>query len=81
MEKQMNNSNKPSFIAYHVREVGENSYWDRVGAAFGHRDDKGFDLILDSLPVSGRVVLRAPTEKPANNDKAASPQAHHQSAE
>ncbi len=77
----MNTSNKPSLIAYHVREVGENSYWDRVGAAFGHRDEQGFDLVLDSLPVSGRVVLRSPTEKPASNDKASGPQANHQPAE
>lgn len=64
----MTTSNKPSLIAYHVREVGENSYWDRVGAAFGHRDEQGFDLVLDSLPVGGRVVLRIPTEKQEATD-------------
>lgn len=64
----MTTSNKPSLIAYHVREVGENSYWDRVGVAFGHRDGQGFDLVLDSLPVGGRVVLRVPTEKPEATD-------------
>lgn len=54
----MTDKQKPTLIAYHVRKSGEKSYWDRVGAAFPHKDQSGFDLVLDSLPVSGRVVLR-----------------------
>ncbi len=65
----MNTSNKPNLIAYHVREAGENSYWDRVGAAFGHKDEQGFDLVLDSVPVGGRVVLRIPMENPEGIDE------------
>ena len=54
----------PALIGYVVRRNGEKSYWDRIGAAFPHRDGDGFDLVLDALPVGGRVTLRVPTEKP-----------------
>lgn len=64
MEKQMNTASKPDFIAHHVRASGQNSFWDRVGAAFAHKDGQGFDVVLDSLPVGGRVVLRVPSDKP-----------------
>ena len=48
----------PAFIAYHVAEKGENSFWTRIGAAFDHKDGKGFTLDLDLVPVSGgRIVL------------------------
>lgn len=54
----------PGFIAYTVRQSGEKSYWDRIGAAFPHKDGAGFDLVLDALPVNGRVTLRVLTERP-----------------
>ena len=54
----------PSYIAYKVRDAGEESYWDRVGAAFAHKKGGGYDVILDSLPLSGRITLRVPSEKP-----------------
>ncbi len=62
--------NKPTHIAYSVRDFtnsdGEvKADWNRVGAAWLHKDGKGFDLTLDSVPLSGRIVLRLnqPKEK------------------
>lgn len=50
---------KPSHIAYHVRDTEEGgSYFNRVGAAFAHKDGEGYSVILDSMPVDGRVTLR-----------------------
>lgn len=54
----------PSHIAYHVRDVGEDkSYFNRVGSAFEHKDGKGFNVILDALPVDGKLTLRTPKER------------------
>ena len=56
--------NKPSHTAYIVRDytkkdTGEaDSSWLKVGAAWLHKDGKGFDLQLEALPVDGRLVIR-----------------------
>ena len=49
-----------TFIAYTVRDRGaeKDAAWNRVGAAWQHRDGKGYDLHLDASPVDGRVTLR-----------------------
>ena len=54
----------PSHIAYQVRE-GEDgkSFFNRVGSAFEHKDGQGFNVLLDSVPVDGRVTLRTPKER------------------
>jgi hypothetical protein len=50
---------RPSHIAYNVREGDEGkSYFNRVGSAFEHGDGKGFNILLDSTPVNGKVTLR-----------------------
>ena len=50
---------KPDFIAYNVRESGDGKgYWNKVGAAWRHRDGRGYEVHLESLPVDGRVSLR-----------------------
>lgn len=54
----------PAMIAYSVRDAGEESYWDRVGAAFAHKKGGGYDVVLDSMPLNGRITLRVPSEKP-----------------
>ena len=55
-------SKRPTHTAYSVREYqkgGERkSDWNRVGIAWAHRDGDGFDIILDAIPVNGRVALR-----------------------
>lgn len=54
----------PSHIAFQVRDVGEDkSYFNRIGAAFEHKDGQGFNIQLDSVPVDGRVTLRTPQER------------------
>jgi hypothetical protein len=50
----------PEFLAWHVARKGESAYWNKVGAAWMHKDAKGYTLQLDSVPVGGRIVLRAP---------------------
>jgi hypothetical protein len=51
---------RPSHIAYHVREGKERdeNYWDRCGVAFEHGDRAGFNVVLSSMPVDGKLTLR-----------------------
>ena len=62
-------ANKPTHIAHSVRDFakkdgGEDSPWTRIGAGFVHKDGQGFNIVLDALPLSGRVVLRLNKPKP-----------------
>lgn len=55
---------RPSHIAYQVREGEENkSYFNRIGAAWTHKDGEGMTIQLDSLPVDGRVTIRTAQER------------------
>ncbi len=56
----------PSHYAYSVREgKGEDpkGFWTRIGAYFPHEDGEGGTLILDALPIHGRIVLRTPKDE------------------
>lgn len=54
----------PDFIAFHVQTKGDKTFWNRVGASWLHRDGNGMSLLLETFPIDGRIVLRAPL--PAN---------------
>jgi hypothetical protein len=59
-------SNRPTHVAYHVRERGEGkkSYWTRIGSVWIHGDEKGFNVQLDGLvPLDGRITVRVASEK------------------
>lgn len=57
----MSNSSKPDYIAYEVSEVNsEKSIWNAVGAAWNHNDNKGINIVLFAVPVSGKITLRTP---------------------
>jgi len=58
-------SKVPSYVAYNVTDRGEGkkSKWREIGVAFTHKDGKGFDILFDVVPLSGKITLRAPEEK------------------
>ena len=58
---------KPAFIAYHVRNRDDQAdgFWTRVGVAFPNADGKGFNILLDVIPLDGRITLREPSEPKA----------------
>jgi hypothetical protein len=57
-------SRAPAYIAYQVRDSDEKgeAFWTRIGVAFAHADQKGFNVVLDAIPLSGTVALRLPKE-------------------
>lgn len=52
----------PQYLAWHVAQKGEKSYWNKVGAAWAHKDGRGYTLQLETCPINGRIVLRSPLE-------------------
>ena len=62
-------ANTPAYIAYHVKDTsaGENGekrgVWTKVGAAWPNKDGKGFSIVLDVVPLDGRLMLREPMER------------------
>ncbi len=51
---------QPDTLAYTVKDRGQDKdpVWNRIGAAWAHKDGKGQDVILDAIPVDGRITLR-----------------------
>lgn len=65
--------NAPDYLAWHVTEKGNKSYWNKVGAAWAHKDGNGYTLQLETCPINGRIVLRLPLEdapQPNNEGRA-----------
>ncbi|NCQ24433.1 MAG: hypothetical protein COW54_09955 [Rhodobacteraceae bacterium CG17_big_fil_post_rev_8_21_14_2_50_63_15] len=57
----------PHQLAWHVTDKGEKSFWNKVGAAWAHKDSKGFTLQLEVMPINGRIVLRQPLDEPVHS--------------
>lgn len=62
-DSQNDTPKSPDFIAYHVQSKGDKTFWNRVGASWLHQDGNGMSLQLETVPIDGRVVLRAPREE------------------
>jgi hypothetical protein len=68
---------QPTHTAYTViKRDGQDDFWLAIGAAFMHQDGDGFNVLLQALPINGKLVLRPPKvqeEQPAqpraNNKK------------
>ncbi len=52
---------QPSYQAYTVvKRKGQDDFWLNIGAAFMHQDGDGYNVILQALPINGKIVLRPP---------------------
>jgi hypothetical protein len=57
-------SKTPTHIVNHVRErEGQPGVWTPIGAAWAHKDGKGFTVQVEMVPLDGRLILRVPSEK------------------
>jgi hypothetical protein len=57
-------SKSPTHIAYYVRDGKDKGFFTRIGAAWPHRDGKGFNIKLDGLvPLDGQMTLRIVGDK------------------
>jgi hypothetical protein len=55
--------NRPTHGVYVVQGEGENARWVKIGAGWLHKDNKGANLMLDALPMTGKVVVREFSEQ------------------
>lgn len=56
--------NQSRMNAYQVKDGPDGqSYFNRIGSAFPHKDGQGFNLVLDAMPVDGRVTLRTAQQR------------------
>ena len=59
---------KPTHRIYRVAGEGANSSWTPIGAAWPNKDGAGFSIVCDAVPLQGRIVMRAITERPATEE-------------
>ncbi len=61
---------QPAYQAYTVvKREGQDDFWLNIGAAFMHQDGEGYNVLLQALPINGKIVLRPPksqTEETTN---------------
>lgn len=57
-ETQTTETKAPTHFAYQVRDGSKKAHWTRIGAAWAHKDDKGFNIQLECFPLDGRISLR-----------------------
>lgn len=43
-----------------IKREGQDDFWLPIGAAFMHQDGDGYNVVLQALPIDGKVVLRLP---------------------
>ncbi|MFN0218212.1 MAG: CHC2 zinc finger domain-containing protein [Hyphomicrobium sp.] len=64
---------KPSHKAYVVEDRGEgddnDAFWTRIGSAWPHKDGKGLNIVMQAVPINGRLVLREYTDEDAKVDE------------
>jgi hypothetical protein len=59
MKQQPQKSHRPSHHVYVVEGEGEKAFWTRIGAAWPSGND-GLFVVLNALPLDGRLVIRKP---------------------
>ena len=66
-------SNGPAFNVYTVddRDDDDDPFWLKIGAAFPHKDKKGFNIVLSALPTDARLVLREANSQKDEEEKPA----------
>jgi hypothetical protein len=64
---------QPTYQAYTVvKREGADDFWLNIGAAFMHQDGDGFNIMLQALPINGKIVLRPPKSE----NKESEPETH-----
>jgi hypothetical protein len=46
-----------------IRREGQDDYWLNIGLAFPHKDGNGFNIVLQALPLDGKIVCREVAEE------------------
>ena len=46
-----------------IKREGQDDYWLNIGLAFPHKDGNGFNIVLQALPLDGKIVCREITNE------------------
>jgi len=59
---------QPTHRAYSViKREGQDDFWLNLGLVFPHKDGGGFNIMLQALPLDGKIVCREVSDDPADN--------------
>jgi hypothetical protein len=58
MEQSAQTARKPTHRVYQVTGEGKQAFWREIGAAWPHKDRRGFSITYHALPLTGRIVVR-----------------------
>ena len=72
-------SRQPTHRAYSVirRGDGQDDFWLNIGLVFPHKDDGGFNIMLQALPLDGKIVCRTITAEEEAEEPAPSSRSKH----
>ena len=60
---EKNETKQPTHRAYSViRREGQDDFWLNLGLVFPHKDGGGFNIMLQALPLDGKLVCRQITD-------------------
>lgn len=60
---EKNETKQPTHRAYSViRREGQDDFWLNLGLVFPHKDGSGFNIMLQALPLDGKIVCRVIAE-------------------
>ena len=62
-----------------IKREGQDDYWLNIGLAFPHKDGKGFNVVLQALPLDGKIVCREITNE-EDGEENAQPRARQEGA-
>ena len=52
-----------------IERPKQDDYWLNIGVAFAHEDKDGFNVLLQAMPLDGKLVLRTYKEAPEEQEK------------
>jgi hypothetical protein len=65
---------QPTHRAYSViKREGQDDYWLNIGLVFPHKDNGGFNIMLQAFPLDGKIVCREITADDEADDPAPEP--------
>ena len=56
---------KPTHRLYRVEGDGKTARWTEIGSAWPNKDGQGFSITCAVVPLGGRIIMRAITERKA----------------
>ncbi len=73
--KKQRMTNTPTHIVYHVKDIGTpgetetpRAIWTKVGVAWQHNDTKGLNIVLEMVPLNGRLVVRTAVQEGSQSE-------------